>query len=71
MEGEKKRGRPQKRSCDFSESSISLALRRLDVGQRNQTLFSERTYPHQESSHNSSQNNINRPINLRIVNRIP
>jgi len=33
--------------------------------------FSERTHPHRESSHNSSQNNINRSINLRIVNRIP
>jgi hypothetical protein len=44
MEGKKKRGRPQKPSCDSSESSIPLALRRLDVGQRNQTLFSERTH---------------------------
>jgi hypothetical protein len=57
MEGEKKRGRPQKRSSDSSESSIPLELRRLDIKQRNQTLFSERTHPHRESSQ----------INLRIV----
>jgi hypothetical protein len=57
MEGEKKRGRSQKRSSDSSESSIPLELRRLDVKQRNQTLFSERTHPHRESSQ----------INLRIV----
>jgi hypothetical protein len=60
MEDEKKRGRLQKRSSDSSESSILLALRRLNVGQRSQTLFSERTHPYRESSQ----------INLRIVNRI-
>jgi hypothetical protein len=47
MESEKKRGRPRKRSCDFSISSIALAIRRLDAGQRNKTLFLEHTHPHQ------------------------
>ncbi len=69
MEGEKKRGRPQKRSCDSSDSSILLAFRRLDVEQRNETFFSERTHPYRDSSHNSSQNYINSSINLRIVNK--
>jgi hypothetical protein len=64
----KKRGRPRKRRCDSSDCPIPLAVRRLDVGQRNETLFSERTHPHRDSSHNSSQNYINRSINLRIVN---
>jgi hypothetical protein len=62
MESEKKRGRPRKRSCDSSGSAIPLAIRRLDSGQRNETLFSERTHPNQDSSQNSSHNN------LRIVN---
>ncbi len=65
----KKRGRPRKRRCDYSYCPTPLAVRRLDVGQRNETLFSERTYPHRDSSHNSSQNDINRFIKLRIVNK--
>ncbi len=43
-------------------------MRSLDVKLRNETLFSERTHPHRDSIHNSSQYNINRSINLRIVN---
>jgi hypothetical protein len=40
-------------------------IRRLDIGQRNETLFSERTHSHRESSQNSIQ------LNLRAVNRNP
>jgi hypothetical protein len=57
MESERKRGRPRKRSLDSSQSSIPLAIRRLDSGQRSETLFSERTHPLRESSHNSSRIN--------------
>jgi transposase-like protein len=78
MESEKKRGRPKKRSCDSSNPAIPLAIRRLDVRQRNETLFSERTHLHQESSQNNLiivNNNLNQSLftneslsNLRIVN---
>ncbi len=50
----KKRGRPLKR-CNSSYFPIHLAVRCLDFGQKNETLFSERIHPHR----GSSQNNIN------------
>jgi hypothetical protein len=38
MESEKKSGRPRKRSCDSLISFIPLAIRRLDIGQRNEAI---------------------------------
>ncbi len=51
-------GRPRKRSCNSSFSFVPLDIRLLDVWLRNEAFFSERTHPYQESSHNSSQNNL-------------